>query len=257
MSDEATLRQAVLDDPDTDPPRLAYADWCAQHSDEGTRARGRLIRAQLELVGTAAQVVATGGAQRLVDTITGLLATYAPSWAPTWAGQIQDYSFIRGFVEFVQISARDLLDHGPELFAAAPIRHVDLVEVRELNEDLFRSPNFGRLRSLGLDRQGLYDIHLQLLADSDKLGELRWLSAKHNNFGLPGYAALARSESLPKLVYADFLGNPVDPVEQLGMDGGIVVAAELPEPGKALERDAGRLEWLYREDKTDNRFAYT
>jgi uncharacterized protein (TIGR02996 family) len=47
--DDKALLAAVLDDPDDDLPRLAYADWLDEHGDD---ARAEFIRAQVELART-------------------------------------------------------------------------------------------------------------------------------------------------------------------------------------------------------------
>lgn len=256
MSDESTLRRAVLEDPGADGPRLAYADFCAQQADVVTRARAELIRRQLELTHTPPRVIATGGANGLITAIAGLLDTHRDAWAAPVRPFVDTFTFYRGFVELVGLSASQLLAHGAELFAAAPILHVDLSGVRDVDERLFDSPLFAPLRSLGLDRSGLYDIHLQLLARSPEVTNLRWLSATYNNLQKDGYVAIAGSPNTRALAYASFLGNPVDPVEQLGIDSGAVVSVEMPAAGKALEQRFGRLEWLHREDKSQSRFDY-
>jgi uncharacterized protein (TIGR02996 family) len=256
MSDEQSLRQAVLDDPDADQPRLAYADWCATQADPVTQRRAELIRAQLQLAAIPDEVVNAGGATRLIETIAAMLARDGAAWAAPVAPFVRSFAFLGGFVEHVGISARALLDHGAELFAHAPIRHVDLLGVREVDETLFASPLFASLRTLGLDRLGLYDIHLQLLAVSPHVGALRWLSAIDNNFGIDAYVALASSRSLTQLVFAEFRGNPVDPIEQLGRDGAEVVSAFMPDAGQALEQRFGHLEWLHRDEKPSARYDY-
>jgi uncharacterized protein (TIGR02996 family) len=256
MSDEPTLRRAVLDDPDSDGPRLTYADWCAQQADPVTRAHAELIRRQIELRNTPPHVVGRGGANSLVTRIAGLLAAHGESWAAPVRPFVDTFAFYRGFVELVRLSAARFLAHGAELFEAAPVRHVDLHGLRDVDEHLFESPSFSRLRSLGLDSSGLHDIHLQLLAHSPEVRGLRWLSATKNHFQSNGYAAIAASPHTRSLAYADFIGNPVDPVEQLGIDSGVVVAVEMPAAGQALEQRFGRLEWLHREDKSSSRFDY-
>lgn len=248
MSDEATLRQAVIDDPDDDAPRLAYADWCAQQSDPLTQARAELIRAQVEF--------ARGGAPSLfIHKISSLVESHGTAWAAPIAPYVRDYWFLGGFVEHVELSAQQFLDHGAELYELAPIRHIDLVDVREVDETLFASPLFAQVRSLRIDRLGLYDIHLQLLAASPHIGELRWLSGTGNNFNHNGYTALAKSTTLSKLAFVEFDSNPVDPVEQLFYDGAEIVAAQMPPAGEALEQRFGRLAWLHREPKVPGRYV--
>src|SRR3954469_2476241 len=50
-ADERALFHAVLDDPEDDLPRLAYADWLDEHGGETDHARAEFIRLQIELDG--------------------------------------------------------------------------------------------------------------------------------------------------------------------------------------------------------------
>ena len=52
------------------------------------------------------------------------------------------------------------------------------------------------------------------------------------------------------LKYTNFTGNPVDPCEELGIDGDIVVATRLPDAGQILESRYGFIAWLHREGET-------
>src|SRR5262245_2269860 len=108
MAEQDELLQAVLDQPDDDAPRLAYADWCAQQSDEPTRTRAEFIRAQIRLT-------------RQINNLTyeewfdlsqreeKLRKTYRAVWASTLGLLVNDYTFNRGFVEYVSMSARGFL----------------------------------------------------------------------------------------------------------------------------------------------------
>ncbi len=257
MSDEATLRRAVLDDPEADGPRLTYAAWCDTQPDAATSARGEFIRIQVELANTDALTLNSGGAHRLTTTSGELSRRFGTTWAGPITNLVKDYMFRRGFVEYAKVRAPDFMARGSALFDIEPVRHLDLVEVREVGEALFASPLLARLHSLGLDRGGLYNIHLQLLAACPHVTNLRWLSAEDNNFDMVAYNALADSPHLGALAYAEFSGNKIDPVEQLGMDGAEVVAVDMPKEGIALEQRLGRrLEWLHREHKPAVRYAY-
>jgi uncharacterized protein (TIGR02996 family) len=254
MSDEATLLTAVLDAPDDDAPRLAYAQWSAGQGDAASIARGELIRAQIDLAHTAPEVIRSGGAAGLQRRIDQLIAGHGAAWAGVIAGWVDGYHFVRGFVGWIRSSARGFLVHADALAALAPIQHVDLTDVRDVDEAIFDAPGLARLRSLAMDGCGLHDLHLQLLAASPQVRELRWLSVANNRLSFAAAEALAASPHLPRLRYAEFDGNPCDPADRVGRDSGIVVAVAESEDGKRLEARFGRLRWLRREVIPD-RFA--
>lgn len=243
---ESSLLQAVLQAPDDDTPRLAYAAWCAQQADAATQARARFIHAQLALQSAAAPAPGSMPYQLLVLESEALRREHAAAWAAPLLPFTQAQGWSRGFVDWVRLSARQCIDDMPALFALAPVRHADLTAVRDVDETLFTAPALARLQSLGLQRCGLHDLHVQLLADSQPLPRLRWLSLADNHLTLRAAEALALSKQLPALAFADFTGNPVDPGEQLGMDSGDIVHSEMPPEGQALEARFGPLRWLHR-----------
>jgi len=127
------------------------------------------------------------------------------------------------------------------------VRHLDLTDVRDVDERLYDSPLLARLHSLSMNGCGLHDVHLQMLAASPHVADLRWLSVVDNHLGIAAAEALAQSSGLPNLRYAEFGGNPYDPVEQLGIDSGIVVASWPSDEGEALEARFGHQQWLHRD----------
>ena len=251
---ESLLLQAVVDAPDDDAPRLTFADWCAQQPDELTRARAELIRAQIQMAQPDFDSLERVSQYRISSRAAELLTAHRQAWAGPLADLVDAYGYQRGFIFWVQTSASRFLAHAHSLFALAPIVHADLSAVRDVSEQFFASPHLRRLRSLLMDNCGLYDIHLQLLADSPSVAGLRWLSVLNNQLGMKGAEALAASKNLPSLRFAEFGGNPVDPTEQLGIDGGIVVASVFPQAGLDLEARYGVLPWLHR-DEIVQRFA--
>jgi uncharacterized protein (TIGR02996 family) len=50
MNEEEALLQAVLEHPDDDGPRLAYAEWAERQPEESIRARAAFIRAQIAIL---------------------------------------------------------------------------------------------------------------------------------------------------------------------------------------------------------------
>lgn len=243
MTDEATLRAAVLQAPDDDAPRLAYAQWCDGNGDP---ARAELIRLQIQLANTPRDILDSGRAAGMQYDEQRLLAAHASRWTAAIAPWIARAHFLRGFVGFVELSATQFLAHIDALLAHEPILHVDLTAVRDVDETLFDHPAWARMRSLSMDDCGLYDVHVQLLAASPHMRALRWLSLARNHLTLAAAEAIAQSPYLRQLALAEFRFNPVDPAELIGRDSGIIVASWMPEPGQQLEARFGPLPWLHR-----------
>ena len=247
MSDEQARLQAVLSAPDEDAPRLDYAKWCEDQGDPSSLARAELIRTQLELAHADPEHLATGrlfGEQHRAEQLVAVHGDAGFQPATPW---VDGFRFHRGFVEWIRLSARSFLDHGERIFELAPVRHMDLTAVRDVDEALADSPLLANVRSLAMDSCGLHDLHVQLLAASPHVINLRWLSLADNNLTLAAAEALAASPHLGDLRYAELRGNPVDPGERLGLDGGEVVASWMPPEGRDLEARFGPQRWLHRE----------
>ena len=255
MSDqEPQLLKAVLDAPDDDAPRLAYADWCAQQPDEPARARAEFIRAQIRVFQPDFDSLDRGEKYEITSRANKLLAANRQAWAGPLADLVDDYGYQRGFIFWVATTASRFLADAELLFALAPIVHADISGVRDVDERFFASRYLQRLRSLRMDDCGLYDIHLQILADSPNFAGLRWLSVSNNHLGMKGAEALAASKRLPSLGFVEFGGNPTDPTEQVGMESGVILASYFPPEGRDLEARYGTLPWLHR-DEIASRFA--
>jgi uncharacterized protein (TIGR02996 family) len=246
MTDDPARLKAVLDAPDDDVPRLAYAQWNEEQGNALSAARAELIRAQIDLTQRDPEEVATGRAYGVQHRIQELIDGHGGSWAAALAQWVDAFYFVRGFVGWIKLSARSFLDHGERILALAPVQHVDLTAVRDVDESLFESALLAGIRSLAMDRCGLYDLHLQMLAASPHVASLRWLSVADNHLTLAAGEAIAASPYLRDLRFAEFRGNPTDPVEQLGYDSGIVVSSWMPPEGRELETRFGPQAWLHR-----------
>lgn len=249
MAKEDELLKAVLDNPDTDAPRLAYADWCEQQNDPPTKARAEFIRIQITMVN---QINAMSYEQWFDSSHREeeLRRTYRDTWAGALVTLVDKYTFSRGFIELITLSGGGFLDRAPQLFALAPILHLKLTEVRSVADELFASPHLRNIRSLDLDRCGLDNAHLKMLAESPVLEHLRWLSVAENNLSLEGADALAASPLSKRLVYVNFYGNPDDPGGKYAVDNEFIMDSWLPEEGQILESRHGFLPWLHRDAQT-------
>lgn len=247
MSDEADRLKAVLDAPQDDAPRLDYAQWIESQGDPLSMARGELIRTQIELLHMDPAFVKSGLAFGVQQRVTNLIALHGATWGQAISGLVDAFQFERGFIGWIKLSAQSFLDHGAAILALAPVQHLDLTGVRDVDEALFDSPLLDGIRSLSMDRCGLYDLHVQMLAASPHVANLRWLSVADNHLTIAAGEALAASPHLGNLRFAEFHTNPVDPVEQLGYDSGIVVSSFMPPEGLAIEARFGHKAWLHRD----------
>lgn len=238
----ARLHAEVLADPDSDAPRLAYADAVTNKD----AARADLIRMQLEIV----RMQREGTNPAVLDSrVRTLLEKYKDAWAKdvTDVHGVKWVGFERGFPEHVRMSARDFIDHGSGLFARACIRHLDLLEVKPHAAELFQSPLLARIHTLGLWRTQLGDDEVRALAASPHLANLRWLELSGNRIGEAGLEALASSPNLPALQVLVFNDNLVpDPTPQVGESdwNGEPSWRYVTETAKQLESRFGKKPWL-------------
>jgi hypothetical protein len=241
----AEILTAVIDEPHNDAPREDAELWCQNN---GQAERAKLIKMQLAL--EMLYYNPTHKAHELAFDVERLTEKHGQQWLQfdELDQFVSDYQYYRGFVELVQMSASDFLQHGEALFAKSPIRHLDLTDVEPHAEELFKSPLLKSIVSLSLKENNLSDSHMMQLGMSEYLGELRWLSLMLNQINLSGAEELAKSRGLDKLRYVNFYGNNVDPTENLVLDQGVVLESILPEAGKELEARNGPIRWLHHDE---------
>lgn len=142
MTDDAAMLAAIIDRPDDDTPRLAYADWL---DDQGEADRAAFIRAQVEYA-RIPECVIIGGDQpccprcsalersqvirESLSTVDGITQANGWHWSVLLphTGSNGDVAWSRGFVESVTCSAADWLAHADGILAAHPVRRVRLAD---------------------------------------------------------------------------------------------------------------------------------
>jgi uncharacterized protein (TIGR02996 family) len=231
MFTEESLQHAILEDPDDDAPRLAYADWLDEHADPD---RAEFIRAQIERAR-----LPEGDPRRfeLEKREAQLLRLHKKAWRrplPSWARR--DAVFHRGFVVKVYVEAEAFLASGDALFTAQPVVDVGLRHTRghlaavaaspllrrlqglsliwgevgpEVAEAVASSPHVGNLKRLDLQGSCIGDRGARALANCPNLGSLDSLCLASCSIGVPGVRALAATRNLPRLTILDLAGNPV------------------------------------------------
>jgi uncharacterized protein (TIGR02996 family) len=188
MSDAQLLLAAILDNPDDDGPRLAYADVLQQSGDP----RGELIVVQC----TLARESDPARRHVLEKRADQLLAKHAEGWTRTFDSRGL-YRFARGFTREAQLYAPK---RSRSLLAVEPVEHIQVG--LEDSGDLLAFDGIERLRSLDLaeadfSRPNAHSMGLsiQWLADSPRIRHLRSLSIRTSHTRddtlLPGRAASA------------------------------------------------------------------
>ncbi len=211
MTDSHGLMQAIIDHTDDEGLRLVYADWLEE---QGEAERAELIRVQCRLAHLA-EDAPERPALELRDRV--LTATAAKDWC-RFGGKVgSDWRWHGGLPEAVTLGSRELLQHGADLFALAPIRDLTLRPLDPHDIDtLAASPLLGRLHSLDVSQtdtppqgatRNLLDSEVTQLIASPHLGGLRRLVLARNRVGTGTMRALVAAHHLSGLRELDLQNN--------------------------------------------------
>lgn len=215
--------------PDDDAPRLIFADWLEDQAAEQARTRashsplnewgperGRFIRVQIALARLEEEesrdVELTGlsklhGARKdLMRQEHELENQFRAEWIAPFHRLATGELFRRGFVEQVNVVARDLIEHAPRLFAAGPLRHIRLLDVGASLPSVFNCPFLSRLTALTINGSYLGTPLARELAGAEHLAGLKSLHLTSNKFDDESIQYLAGSPLLSRLEDLD-LGN--------------------------------------------------
>jgi uncharacterized protein (TIGR02996 family) len=114
--DEAFL-QAILENPEDDTPRLAYADWLGERDDP----RGEFIRVQCRLATMAAE---DGRRPPLEELERRLLEGHQDEWLDSLRPLLSGWRFRRGFLDAIRVPAATYLQRA--VFRPATVRRVEV-----------------------------------------------------------------------------------------------------------------------------------
>jgi len=212
MSEAAGLLAAVLADPDSDRPRLNYADWLTRQGD----SLGELIRVQLALAQLPA---AHPRAAELRLDEERLLAPQQAQLLGPLAQAGFDARFERGFITSLTTTVARYLENARELSQQHPIQELCLKDAADLLPALAACPALARIRRLFLTFNALTEV--SALAQSPHLGQLVTLNLGHNALGDAGLQALANSTAVPRLADLWLANNGIG-------DDGVIALARAP-----------------------------
>jgi len=212
------LRRAVIESPDDDSPRHAYAAWMAEQDHEFAQRLGAFVAAQLRVAdafrenprANVTQLRSWDGSPAFVSTIDFRAGDALRPWfvddvAPLISRGLVGWPQVyRGFIERVGIRARGFLESAAELFDVAPIRHLVVIGVPQVVDALAASPHLRRIRSLSLPlyspEDELTDDMVRTLVASPNLGNLVHLRLVHQRrLTVRAYEDIVTAPTLPQL----------------------------------------------------------
>jgi uncharacterized protein (TIGR02996 family) len=184
------LLKDMLEHPDDDFPRYAYADWLEEKGDP----RGEFIHVQCQLEGLRRSGVSESDTkfQALQAQEHELLNKHFEEWAGSFAqyGR-ENVGFRRGFLDSLDLSFNNIGGAGARALAA--------------------SPTLAGLTTLILSGNGIGPAGARALAASPNLSGLTTLNLSGNGIGDGdgGAEALAASERLTRLTALDLSWNDI------------------------------------------------
>lgn len=188
--------------PDDDAQRLIFADWLDEQGDP----RGRFIRVQLAL----AELTAAAPAWKaLAVQERDLHTAHRAEWEAPFRGLATGLVFRRGFVEELNVNARVFLRAAPDIFAAAPVRHVHLLDVGEALPAVTQCPYLSRLSHLTVHAAYSGEPLARAVAQSEHLAGLKRLTLTKNRLADDAVEHLARSPHLANLEHLDLSENEI------------------------------------------------
>jgi uncharacterized protein (TIGR02996 family) len=201
MSDADAFLAAIIADPDSDVPRLVFADWLEEHGDT---ERAEFIRLQCSL---ERDVLSREETLRVTARVNELIGQHKPSWRiPKIPGS---QTFQRGFVDQLHISAADLLQYHEVIERTTPIIELRLSAAEQYTNQLAELPILRRLRRLEIRNENI-GPRLRDLCRPNVLPELRSLVLRNNRLWSEYVTTLSElAKHLPKLERLDLSGNPM------------------------------------------------
>lgn len=233
---EAQLLAAVVAAPADDAPRLAYADWIETHGDEGM-ARAEFIRLQIE--GWPPSSTVGASFQRMANKLK--TDERLERWSNGLAAVAPVQRYIRGFFEVLVVSGPTFLARADELCTKAPLEHLRLGDMGGRGAALAACARLEHIKSLAINGP-FSQQDLEALVASPHLGRLRSLGLNKNGLGFAAIETLA--SAMPHLAQVDFSGNEVELSEQYDYDQGVGTLVGRSDALEAALRRWPDLAWL-------------
>jgi uncharacterized protein (TIGR02996 family) len=234
MPTDADFLAAIIEDPESDGPRLIYADWLEETGDE---ARAEFIRLQCSVAGapeselesnpiierTATllsqnydrwtlplnRILFPGGEAEWWQPIRSVLSRAADVlrfgpywWNDRYVNRLlgRNWHFRRGFAQKLRVRSAALLPAAAEIVRRTPL-HSLVVQLDEPHglSDVTRLEHWRSLRSLSVFGNGGPPVGLQEALDSSSVASVHRLGLHNLSFIRSDLDSLAASEMLGRL----------------------------------------------------------
>ena len=168
MTEQAALLAAIRENPDDDTPRLVYADWLQENSDE---VRAEFIRVECE------QYRATKQRRRaqLAGRAAKILKKHKKAWSGPLAqrGVVESFETRRGFVALLELSAAQFVRHAKAIFAHHPMIEEVYLTAGGPWKACFARPEWKWVRRLAFDDDIITPVALRRFVESPHATGLR------------------------------------------------------------------------------------
>lgn len=204
MNDAKPFLKAIAADPESDLPRLIYADWL----EEQGNPRGDLIRAQCELERIGAFEPRAG---LLAGRVTELEIEFGQEWIDPVVQLGALHAILRrGFIDEIKILGADFLRYGGQYFDAAPLLKTIAFQYAGPDlEEICQLPPFQRLTGVKLKNTSLTSPLLQVLVEHLNPAKTRFLGLSVADIDSHAARELARCEQLRELESLDLRYNQI------------------------------------------------
>jgi len=228
MNQNDVFLQAILASPDGDTPRLVYADFLEEH---GEPERAEFIRIQCELgdgfrpraIAHYHMPPADSRRAELEARERVLRAEHEDQWVQgllePLAGMVTGWDFRRGFMEYLSVEARGLVQDADRLFSSTPLTAMHIYVANRRIDQVMALPQLARLRDLNLNGNRLDDSRIRVVASSPNLRGLSELLLTENQIECAGAQVLADCSLLPNLQVLALAYNSI------GEAGGLALSA--------------------------------
>jgi uncharacterized protein (TIGR02996 family) len=217
MTTREALLRAILDHPDEDTPRLAYADLLDESGAPADAARAELIRLQIAV----APLPYTDRWKRAAIKRCDLLVReHRDAWLPPLPPKHRYHPhYHRGFVRYWQFDTfTDLAFGSPTPFDREPLTDVSVYLSPEEVPQVVNSPRLARIRELVLVGRDCPDESLVSFFRSSHLTGLRKLRIEDDRAGPEFLRTLATLPQYTGLEELEIEGEPIG-------DAGVVALA--------------------------------
>ncbi|HJZ54541.1 MAG TPA: TIGR02996 domain-containing protein [Gemmataceae bacterium] len=211
LSDRQALIAAIIEHPEEDTPRLAFADWLDERGDAYFADWAALIRSQVEAARTERF------SPRWVELVRDQQALFTKrkkEWDINWDCRLGRCPFRRGFREGVALELKDFASRAPMAFDANPVRALRLFDLaaarrRSAFPDVIEFPGLERVETLDVANNPAAAVRELLDLASPRLPRLRALGVGRSHLIAGEVGDLLANPAFGRLDALDLHENPL------------------------------------------------